>query len=1463
MKETAPKLDKRKASDLLRTLNKMVPHYTPGWESDEGDEKDPGKALLKIFSHLEEGVLKRYNQVPRRDFAAFLDMLGIRQQPAQPARVPLTFKLSSGAAREVLIPKRTQASAAKTEAHEALPFETEANLQAVPSPLKQVIGIDPGQDAVYLPPPGFLEKEARSVDTLTYTIVSSPAAGTKNFQLDHVTGLEEGDILVIGTGTTEEYVIISTITGNIVAVTDKLANSFPAETTVQKLDWYPLFEGKNMQEHSIYLGHKELFDVKSAANFFIFITHREGTVDGNTPLELTWEYWGEVEGEEGEDWRTFETIDNTDGLSRDGVVQLVKTAAGEIKEKEIDGQKNRWIRCRLSEPLGVDETWKLPVLDNIVFTVKSGEEDLYPDQAFNNETPLDVTVPFNPFGKEPRIFDTFSLAGKEIFSKQGAEVTLDVEVGTIGPPFAIQVGQEIRVFAVGTYGQLIEVIIGTIDNTGKITGYEWLDHGSPPNTRLVPGSTPSAILSVREISVFANAENGHLIERHYKEENKEEKWQWIDHGTPKEGVKANFDPFVIKHLGFLLVFVVGSDGNLHEFSRNYNSLDGTWIDHGKSYGISLDSSPYAQYLNTEQVEVFVKGQDGNLYLCHCYYNKRSGSYIREEWKDYGSPGVIKPGVRVDSRPFAGVSTDTAYSMISIVFSKGSDGQLWEFNPDTPVSWVPLGSPKIGEKNINVNSDPHGILEFSSGIFSKKFIFVRGSDDCLWEWNETYGENNGWKSHQKPGYAKPVLSPFVLPSVDAAANGLNKLHVFLASNLNSIIERDIDQSNWNEYTESEENQPALTPSISWEYWNNKGWVALKGLNDGTANLLESGKITFELPGDIEEIQVAGQENYWIRARIVGGDYGKETYSLAKTEQPDAIIGKISARTGSTQATQTQQRLISSKSSIRPPVVDSLTIAYELKTETYPQKCLTYNNLEYIDQTEASKLEDKHFSPFEQLEETAKTLYLGFEKYFKGGPVKIFFDAEELPYSEDKKPKIEWKQSRQKEWEEINSHDATEALIIAEILEFIGNTGFSAATRYGNYLYWLKGTLVEGEYETAPLLYGIYPNTAWTLQAETIKDEILGSSDGTKDQTFTFFKYPVRQGEEIRVREVLTEEEKNNLIAAGGEKAVTEVTDAEGNVIETWVLWEEVMYFYDSTENDRHYLIDRAIGEIGFGDGTNGMIPPAGDNNIKAFSYQAVSGGAGGNVAAGEIKTLKSSLAGVDKVTNPIAADGGADTATLDDMLEIGPAMISHRDRAVTVEDFERLAKQASRKVAKARCYPNTNNKRQPETGWVTVIIIPWTAADKPEPTLQLRRIVQKYLQARCANTLAAGATPHIYVDGPVKDNELLYVDIDVTMDVVIETIDAAAQVDRDVKDTLKAFLHPLTGGPEGNGWDFGRAVSASDIYAKMEEIDGIDHVENLKFISNGEPIAEDLLEIGADYIAANGTHTINLQVKKGG
>lgn len=1450
MKTESPKLDLRKSSDLFAALKELIPHYTPEWAA--ADKEDPGVALLHIFSHMVETVINHLNQVSRKNFVAFLDLLGIKLLPAQPARVPLHFKLAAGTEKEILIFERTQATADKTDEHEELPFETEKNLLAVPSQLKKVISVDPKEDAIYLPSPGFLNGKSNNIIQIAYKIVSSTSADAKSFQLDNKTDLNEGDFLKIKGENKPEYVIISSISGTIITITDKLLKDYPVNTPVEKITDFSLFEGKNKQEHALYISHKDLFNIKGTARLNLKITRFAGMNAGVEPFLMSWEYWGKIEKGEEEEWRKLKTDDGKQRLKLDGNINLHKDIKGEITERKICGIESRWIRCILEEPLRLDLNRRLPVLDNIAFIGFSGE-DLQPDQAFNNDIPLDVTQPFTPFGKEPRMFDNLYIASKEAFSKKEAEIILDVKMqhrGILGATNAITFSDSnqngiIKVFAQGSFGRLMEVEIVPSEKP------HWTDHGFPPDTKVAAYSAPFTITdSVSFISVFARGENGHLVERFFNGS----QWCWIDQDTPEGEVNVDFDPSAVlkkkpehprpkvSYLidGIIYVFVV-SDGKLYEFPRNLGKTTKKWLDHGNPEDESLDSSPYVEIYNVgdeTRVKVFVKGDKGNLFEL----DSKAGEKSQENyWKKYGMPNQDS-GIKVASKPFAVIyekedavdgdaQDDKAY--YAKVFIIGSDKVLYELDTQYEDKWIKLDN--INTK-LDVCSDPHGYL-FASGKEIKneiKHIFVRSVDNCLWERNDSE-----WTNHQTPANTKLSFSPFVLPSDENEF-----LNVFSVSKRNSVLQRIIKLDNregiWNEYRDSYET--AITPSLSWEYWNKKGWIALRELKDETDNFLKDGKIMFNLPKDIDETDVGGQKSYWIRARIVGGDYGKEKFSL--TQKPILIRG-------TKKSIQTQQ-LISTKDTIRPPIVNSLTINYLTGEKQYPQKCFTHNNLEYLDQSEACKKKGKHFSPFMQLKDKNKGLYLGFEKYFKGGLIKIFFAAKELPFEEEKKPKLEWQCSGKDDWKQLSYLDATEGLIKREILEFKGPMNFSAQSVFGSYSYWIRGIHTEGEYEETPLLDGVYPNTTWAFQAETLKDEILGSSDGESDQTFTFFKSPVLEKEEIRVLEILSEEEKRALITMLGDDAVFEKKDEKGKVVETWVLWSEKPDFFDSASADRHYILDRAIGEIRFGDGIKGLIPSAGDNNIKAFCYQA-GGCSDGNVGVGEIKTLKSTVAGVDKVSNPVAADGGADTATLDQMLEIGPALISHRGRAVTAEDFEWLAKKASRKVAKVKCMPNTNNKWQTEIGWVTIIIVPDSSDDEPIPSLELRRKVRKYLEIHCAIPLAEAN--HIYVDRPY------YKKINVSADVIVDSIDVASVVEREVMENLKAFFHPLTGGPERRGWDFGRDVVDSDVFALLEDLDGVDHVQNLKFIIDNSTI-EGVVKIERNFLPATGTHTIYIMPKKG-
>jgi hypothetical protein len=459
--------------------------------------------------------------------------------------------------------------------------------------------------------------------------------------------------------------------------------------------------------------------------------------------------------------------------------------------------------------------------------------------------------------------------------------------------------------------------------------------------------------------------------------------------------------------------------------------------------------------------------------------------------------------------------------------------------------------------------------------------------------------------------------------------------------------------------------STVPRLSWEYWNGRGWLSL-AVTDGTRNLLSDGDVAFGVPPLIERTEVAGQENFWIRARLVGGDYGRETFKVV-----DDVV-------------------VSERSTLRPPKVTRLRIRYEAKPVP-PGTCQTLNNLDYLDQTAACKEGGAHFRPFERLEQfpgRSLTLFFGFDASFRTGPVRLLIDAAEREYDESRPPEFEWRFRKDRQWKELDvEEDGTAALTRPGLLTFSASDALTREARFGHALFWIRGSLRTDRGAAAyprPLLRGIFPNTVAALQGETITDEIVGSSNGEPNQAFTLQHADLLEGEDVRVREVLSAEEREAIVGVRGPDSIIVREDVGG----TWVRWGETAALFEAGPDDRCYVRDPASGVLQFGDGTHGRIPQAGVDNIRAFTY-STGGGARGNVAAGAITGLVTAIAGIDSVFNPTAAGGGSDKADTEAMLTIGPRRISHRDRAVSAEDFEELAFEASRQVAKARCLVATN------------------------------------------------------------------------------------------------------------------------------------------------------------------------------
>ncbi|MBE9534498.1 MAG: hypothetical protein IMF03_05805, partial [Proteobacteria bacterium] len=178
-----------------------------------------------------------------------------------------------------------------------------------------------------------------------------------------------------------------------------------------------------------------------------------------------------------------------------------------------------------------------------------------------------------------------------------------------------------------------------------------------------------------------------------------------------------------------------------------------------------------------------------------------------------------------------------------------------------------------------------------------------------------------------------------------------------------------------------------------------------------------------------------------------------------------------------------------------------------------------------------------------------------------------------------------------------------------------------------------------------------------EGRLVKEEILGTSDGTSNQRF-LLTHPG-----LILRSLGGGQEINRDIIL-----ITEL----GETIEEWTL-QEAMAF--SRENQNDFVIeinDKDQATVIFGDGAFGAVPPIG-SVIKA-TYR-VGGGSHGNVVSDSIQTIvdasQLALLGA-KVTNSDPATGGAERESIEHAVLHAPRVFRSLKRAVTAEDYEALA-----------------------------------------------------------------------------------------------------------------------------------------------------------------------------------------------
>lgn len=189
-------------------------------------------------------------------------------------------------------------------------------------------------------------------------------------------------------------------------------------------------------------------------------------------------------------------------------------------------------------------------------------------------------------------------------------------------------------------------------------------------------------------------------------------------------------------------------------------------------------------------------------------------------------------------------------------------------------------------------------------------------------------------------------------------------------------------------------------------------------------------------------------------------------------------------------------------------------------------ITITDSRTIDNTEANETDDIYFSAFGEKAPKGATLELGFDDLQTGKDIQIniVLFEEDLPSFGshiDEVPQVSpstriiWEYFSGGKWKVLNTTDTTLALTRSGRIVFkppsMGpedkNVGRLAKNTTDNDLYWIRCRLEDGSYEIAPLISRILLNTISAIQMETIKNEELGISSGSPEQTVLLKRSPV--------------------------------------------------------------------------------------------------------------------------------------------------------------------------------------------------------------------------------------------------------------------------------------------------------------------------------------------------------------------
>ena len=508
-------------------------------------------------------------------------------------------------------------------------------------------------------------------------------------------------------------------------------------------------------------------------------------------------------------------------------------------------------------------------------------------------------------------------------------------------------------------------------------------------------------------------------------------------------------------------------------------------------------------------------------------------------------------------------------------------------------------------------------------------------------------------------------------------------------------------------------------------------------------------------------------------------------------------------------------------------ETITFETDEEIDVLPMTLMTlkgvvsFFNYKFAEVTEFNEPNKSFYYPFGERAETGSALYLGFD-FEKASIVGREVKLSLCLYEEDLPPKgqhgneilrvypsaeVSWEYWTGDKWAPLELTLPVDEMV--KTLSQSGRISFIPASdieksklpSVDEELFWIRCRVTKEGYEIPPRMDRVLLNTVPATEGITIGEEILGSSSALPHQTFPTKHCPIIVG--------------SLVVTVQGEN------------------WEEVDDFDASKPEDNHYVVTRETGEITFGDGVQGRIPPRDEEISVAYRY---GGGERGNIGAEAIsKAYNKDGEPIEiDITNFFPASGGREEETIQEAILRARRNLKTRFRAITAEDFELVAKATpGLRVATAKAIVPSPNA-------VTVVAVPYSPLEKATPSSGFMRTVCEHLDM------------HRLITTYIKVEKPNYVRVSVNAAIKIKPDYKPTAVRERVEKALDNFLSPLKGGPYAKGWPFGRSVYRSEVYEVIEGVVGVDCVLRLSLAG-----AEGDLDISALSLVYPGRHDIEI------